>query len=274
MVDNDCSVSCGNNVVESPELCDGNCLSTCADDGESCTKEVLTGSAAQCNVACTHTKIANAANGDRCCPTGANAKTDSDCLSVCGNGVVESGELCDGNCANSCPDDNMACTTDALTGSASQCNAECEHTPITRAVNGDNCCPPGMSSTADSDCSRYKPASGAVLDTTTGLTWQQNAASARQQPEAASYCAALSLAGSRWRLPTRDELHTLMDTSKGDIPIDQATFPDSFSGANDGFWSSTPVDGKPDWGWDVYFVNGGGDSSDPFTTPFQVRCVH
>ena len=34
---------------------------------------------------------------------------------VCGNGVLEEGELCDGDCPLSCSDNN-ACTTDSLIG--------------------------------------------------------------------------------------------------------------------------------------------------------------
>jgi cysteine-rich repeat protein len=34
-------------------------------------------------------------NGDGCCPSGCNANNDNDCASVCGNQVVEPGEVCD-----------------------------------------------------------------------------------------------------------------------------------------------------------------------------------
>ncbi len=44
----------------------------------------------------------------------------------CGNGVVEAGESCDGDCPSGC-DDGVACTTDTLTGSAEECDAVCAH---------------------------------------------------------------------------------------------------------------------------------------------------
>ncbi len=43
-----------------------------------------------CNV-----EIVLPADGDDCCPDGANANDDSDCAPVCGNGEVEEGEACD-----------------------------------------------------------------------------------------------------------------------------------------------------------------------------------
>lgn len=47
----------------------------------------------------------------------------------CGNGVLDEGELCDGDCPDSC-DDGNACTEDTLTGSAATCDAECTYAPI------------------------------------------------------------------------------------------------------------------------------------------------
>ncbi len=81
--DSDCSASCGNGTVESPqETCDPttSCPTTC-DDGNGCTIDIRTGSAALCNVRCSYeliqeciyvsvyssaATIANAADG--CCP--------------------------------------------------------------------------------------------------------------------------------------------------------------------------------------------------------------
>jgi hypothetical protein len=80
------------------------CPTQCPDDGDSCTKETLVGTSANCNAHCTRTPITAFVPGDGCCPHGANANQDSDCKPVCGNGVVESGEQCDGsaNCDSQC----------------------------------------------------------------------------------------------------------------------------------------------------------------------------
>jgi len=159
----DCKFTCGDGVVEGDlgELCDdgitsgeGACPSSC-DDGAACTSDVATGTG--CQAACQHAPITEPANGDGCCPEGANPTNDDDCAPGCGNGVVDPGETCDtgiatgpGSCPTSC-DDQLACTTDAPTGSA--CTAACTHTPITQPHNGDGCCPPGANSGNDNDCS-------------------------------------------------------------------------------------------------------------------------
>jgi cysteine-rich repeat protein len=98
--DSDCSAGCGDGVVEQGETCDtaiksgaGVCPTSC-NDGMACTKDVLS-SAGTCQAACSFPAITMPANGDGCCPPGANANNDNDCKPVCGNGVVESGEQCD-----------------------------------------------------------------------------------------------------------------------------------------------------------------------------------
>lgn len=72
--------------------------------------------------------------------------------SVCGNGAVEAGEQCDGNCPDSCPDDGNACTLEALSGSAAQCDALCTSTAIMACTPGDGCCPMGCDASMDFDC--------------------------------------------------------------------------------------------------------------------------
>jgi hypothetical protein len=49
-------------------------------------------------------------NVDGCCPAGADAVSDLDCDPVCGNGIVESGEECDGGslCTPGCIKTNEA----------------------------------------------------------------------------------------------------------------------------------------------------------------------
>ena len=99
------------------------------------------------------TPISTPQGGDRCCPPGATANTDSDCMPVCGNDVVEMGERCDGNCPTSAAacNDTMACTSDMLMGSA--CGRECVHAPVQASTGArDMCCPMGASAATDSDC--------------------------------------------------------------------------------------------------------------------------
>lgn len=155
--DEDCSKACGDGVVSEPERCEPGsstqpCPTTC-DDNDPCTTDMLVGTAAECSAYCMHTPIAAPRSSDGCCPSGANAENDSDCMPACGNGVVEDGETCDppSSCPRSC-DDREACTADMLTGSAAQCTAKCENTPITARRAGDGCCPDGANASNDSDC--------------------------------------------------------------------------------------------------------------------------
>jgi hypothetical protein len=118
--DGDCSERCGDGIVQHDEgetcepeqdadadgggagpLCVGE--ADC-NDGDPCTADVFTGSAANCNAACSFAEITMAAAGDGCCPQGANANLDGDCSAACGNGVREPGEECDGSlgCDGTC----------------------------------------------------------------------------------------------------------------------------------------------------------------------------
>jgi len=153
--DSDCPVSCGDGILQEPETCEPRsaqnpCPDSC-DDGDPCTTDKLTGSAAQCNAKCTNSAITGANDADHCCPAGANANADSDCKPKCGNRVVESGELCDGNCPGSCSG-TAGCTRQVLMGSASQCSAICMPLTITSRVDGDGCCPDGANANDDRDC--------------------------------------------------------------------------------------------------------------------------
>ena len=156
--DGECSPGCGNGVVEEAlgELCeptsaDGPCPS--CDDGDPCTDDITTGTPENCNVRCNHTPVTRTVNGDMCCPSGrGNANNDSDCPAICGNGLIERGEFCDGLCptaASQC-EDFIACTRSTLV--ASPCGMRCSFELILAAANGDGCCPVGATARNDNDC--------------------------------------------------------------------------------------------------------------------------
>jgi uncharacterized protein YkwD len=85
---------------------------------------------------------------------------------MCGNGVVEAGELCDGDCPASC-DDGDACTTDSMAGGASTCNVVCINQPGGGMCGStDGCCPSGCTEDMDADCSVE-----AMLDCSDPSTW-------------------------------------------------------------------------------------------------------
>jgi cysteine-rich repeat protein len=166
--DSDCAAACGDGVVTPPEKCDtgipagqpGACptQATC-DDHQACTTDTVV-DPGTCNASCSNTPITQPANGDGCCPAGANAGNDSDCAGSCGDGVVTPPEKCDTGIAagqpGACPtaatcNDHDACTTDGV-ANAGTCSATCTNTPITAPANGDGCCPAGANANTDNDC--------------------------------------------------------------------------------------------------------------------------
>jgi hypothetical protein len=153
--DSDCSTSCGNGEIDRNETCDppDSCPEVC-DDGDFCTADLRTGSAANCNVACSATNIGVCIDDDDCCPAACDATTDNDCSTTCGNGIREPGETCDPpeTCPVSC-DDGFACTVDSRSGSAQNCNVTCTHTVIVSCSEiSDGCCPGAACIVTDPDC--------------------------------------------------------------------------------------------------------------------------
>jgi hypothetical protein len=110
---------------------------------------------------------------------------------------------------------------------------------------------------------------GTVADEKTGLMWQQaddgnaynwyvasGVRDARFNPEGRSVCGELRLAGySDWRLPSRDELLTIVDSSVSEPgpTIDTAHFPGTKPTV---YWSSTKGEGDPGPGIGVVFRSG------------------
>jgi len=136
--DNDCSPSCGDGVIdrELGETCEPDVQpcerddAACADD-DPCTEDRLLGSAPNCNSQCAHIPITERVAGDSCCPDGADNSTDTDCAPVCGNGVRELGEDCDGepDCDNDCTSETHVARTACIDrfGSDACKRCSCEH---------------------------------------------------------------------------------------------------------------------------------------------------
>lgn len=98
---------------------------------------------------------------------------------VCGNGVVESTELCDtglfwgeGSCPDSCRDHN-ACTIERRVGE--QCMAYCEYTEITQCMDDDGCCPSACNTFSDNDCSPVVTEIQVLANETFGYVFDNNA---------------------------------------------------------------------------------------------------
>jgi sulfatase modifying factor 1 len=146
--DNDCPITCGDQVVSSGETCDkginagqeGACPTSC-NDGVACTTDTLQ-KAGTCQAECVSTLITECKDSDSCCPDGCDNNNDKDCSVTCGNGIKEDGETCDpkSSCPTNCNDGN-ACTIDIMMGSIDNCNIACIHTTNkTCSING-GCCP-------------------------------------------------------------------------------------------------------------------------------------
>jgi hypothetical protein len=161
------STLCGDGLLSAGELCDiaipsgmpGACPSACAST-DACWKAILGGRG--CETSCILIAAACGAK-DGCCAAQCNPGSDADCSGSCGDGVVDAarGELCETGpyaaasqrcpVAQDCVDTNP-CSEDAISGSASNCNATCMHTPIATSRSGDSCCPAGANANTDSDC--------------------------------------------------------------------------------------------------------------------------
>ncbi len=119
-----------------------------------------------------------------------------------------------------------------------------------------------------------------VRDLATGHIWQKTYAKNKTWFEAKSYCQTLSLAGYNWRLPTVQELSSLLDYGRKNPSIDTAAFPDDNPDTNDlseYFWASQhqqfndPSSGE-DAAWIVSFYAGFREFSAK-TNKYYVRCI-
>lgn len=127
-------------------------------------------------------------------------------------------------------------------------------------------------------------AKGIVIDTRTGLVWQDEPYTAAEATaygantesgkvlywsNAIAYCENLVLGGySDWRLPNINELKSIRDMSRSSPAIDTAFV----NTATDGYWSSTSYAADTTHAWDVYFYHGDVNYNDKGVSNY-VRCV-
>jgi len=124
---------------------------------------------------------------------------------------------------------------------------------------------------------------GTVTDGKTNLVWQKcsagqnndatcsGTASTPNWQTALTTCKNLSLASKTWRLPSTNELLSLVDKSKMSPSIDIAVFPTT---AAEYYWSSSTSVFNTAWAWLVSF-NGGDSAGDDksYINSYYVRCV-
>jgi hypothetical protein len=111
----------------------------------------------------------------------------------------------------------------------------------------------------------------AVVDRITGLMWQRNVPNKFLTfREAQRKCDGMSLGGhTDWRLPSRIELVSILDTTHIQPSIDGVAFP---STPIDWFWTSSRAADDPNSAWYVYFYFGY-PKTDEIGSQFSVRCV-
>jgi hypothetical protein len=108
-----------------------------------------------------------------------------------------------------------------------------------------------------------------IVDTRTHLTWQQAAA-----PGTAAWSgavAACSALGAGWRLPSVEELESLVDETILNPASDS-----SFTGTVGCYWTLSPIASCPGTGcrWCVSFVDGRQSLDSTDTDMNFYRCVH
>jgi len=125
---------------------------------------------------------------------------------------------------------------------------------------------------------RFRVEGGTVLDRMTGLRWERTPTFVASQPtaelssfaRAVRYCSALIINGNAsFRVPSVNELQTLVDDTNPELAIDPEVFPGASA---DDYWSTSLLAGDPESAWFVSFSDGFSGTT-ALTTPKAVRCV-
>jgi len=109
-----------------------------------------------------------------------------------------------------------------------------------------------------------------VIDNATALEWQDNESVDSNWSDAISYCSSLPLDGGDWRLPTIEELETLVDNGH----YDPSTTGEIFSHISSSrYWSSTTYGNYTNYAWVVDFHDDGNMYGYTKANSYYVRCV-
>jgi len=108
---------------------------------------------------------------------------------------------------------------------------------------------------------------GTITDIKTGLVWQKDTAPwTFTWEKAVKYCGEM---GDGWRLPTIEELISIVDYSRIDPAIDSVFF----NAQSSYYWSSTANAGDPNYAWGVSFYFGYVDYYGKSGYDYYVRAV-
>jgi hypothetical protein len=106
----------------------------------------------------------------------------------------------------------------------------------------------------------YAIANGEVADNYTSLVWQQDhsgGAATLDWDQANAYCQSLALNGQTWRLPSLNEIASIVDdVPTGDVSpaVDHATFPTTSPDLQ--YWSASPYGTSTAERWTLNFKDG------------------
>lgn len=122
----------------------------------------------------------------------------------------------------------------------------------------------------------YSVDAGVVTDNYTGLDWQQDHSGSSPtltQSDAAAYCQALSLSGGSWRLPSLNELASIVDdvpTGNVSPAVDHVAFPTTSK--DQWYWSASRYGTSSAELWQLSFLDGF-TAHKPSATLGIARCV-
>jgi hypothetical protein len=99
---------------------------------------------------------------------------------------------------------------------------------------------------------------GILFDKKSGLFWQDQKANSDKNKRvnykgADRYCKELKLGGYMWRLPTIDELKSIVDYKREDIAIKMGF---TYISTTDWYWAKSEYVSDKSSAWVVYFFNG------------------
>nr|WP_320134108.1 DUF1566 domain-containing protein [uncultured Holophaga sp.] len=111
---------------------------------------------------------------------------------------------------------------------------------------------------------RYVIDGSEVRDKETGLVWQRctygrhwvKGKGSLGRAETLNWASALEAGRDGWRLPTKEELETLVNTAGGQELFNRKVFPDVGLDGTWWYWSSTPYPKDAAGAWGVHFKDG------------------
>jgi hypothetical protein len=127
----------------------------------------------------------------------------------------------------------------------------------------------------------YTIADGEVTDNYTGLVWQQTfSAMTMAWSSAAATCSSLNLNGHTWRVPSINELASIVDEALVGPAINRTAFPATvYCGSGNWYWASASYAGNPSDAWGINYCDGftgydsGASGAWNYFPSAYVRCV-